>query len=155
MQPISKFLTLDEACKSTTAIRLDIANVPDESAVLNMQALCYVVYDVCCKQFKTKLPITSFFRSVKLNKKIGGSATSQHCKGQAVDIDCDLLPTKKITNADVFNYIRMNCKFDQLIWEFGNKTQPDWVHVSYSLTNNRGQVLIAVKENNKTTYKPY
>jgi hypothetical protein len=90
-----------------------------------------------------------------LNKCIGGSATSQHCQGEAIDIDMDGTPNG-VTNKMVFNYIKDNLEFDQLIYEFGNDTNPDWVHVSYESTGKqRKQVLRAYKEAGKTKYKPY
>jgi zinc D-Ala-D-Ala carboxypeptidase len=155
VEVISKYITIEEACKSTTAIRYGITNVPNEIQVNNMRVLCFSIYDVCCKQFKTKIPVNSFFRSEKLNKKIGGSANSQHTKGQAMDLDCDILGNPKITNSILFHFIKDNLRYDQLIWEFGNKLQPDWVHVSFSIHDNRSQTLVALKENGKTIYKTY
>ena len=81
--------------------------------------------------------------------------TSQHCKGEAIDIDMDGNP-HGLTNADIFNYIKDNLPFDQVIWEFGDAKNPDWVHVSYSSTGKqRKQALRAVKQNGKTIYQPY
>ena len=88
-----------------------------------------------------------------MNKAIGGSKTSQHCKGEAIDIDMD---GTSITNAQIFNYIKDNLNFDQLIWEFGTASNPDWVHVSYNSTGKqRKQILKALKVNGKTSYAPY
>ena len=99
------------------------------------------------------IKVTSFFRSEKLNQAIGGSVSSQHCQGRAIDID-DVYGYK--TNAEMFNYIKNNLDFDNLIWEFGTDDNPDWVHVSYvSNERNRGQVLRAIKENGKTKYLNY
>jgi hypothetical protein len=86
-----------------------------------------------------------------LNAKIGGSSSSQHCKGQAIDIDMDGR-TNGVTNKMVYDYIKDNLKFDQLIWEFGDDTNPDWVHVSYNEGKNRNQKLKAIKSNGKTSY---
>ena len=83
------------------------------------------------------------------------SLTSQHCTGEAIDIDMDGTPNG-VTNKMVFNYIKDNLEFDQLIWEFGTNENPDWVHVSYESTGKqRKQVLKAYKEGGKTHYKPY
>jgi hypothetical protein len=99
--------------------------------------------------------ISSGYRSVELNKCIGGSLTSQHCSGEAIDIDMDGSPSG-VTNKMVFDYIKDNLEFDQLIWEFGTKDNPDWVHVSYESTGRqRKQVLRAVRANGKTTYQNY
>jgi zinc D-Ala-D-Ala carboxypeptidase len=97
--------------------------------------------------------LSSGYRSVALNKAVGGSATSQHSKGEAIDIDMD--GHKGPTNAEVFNYIKENLNFDQLIWEFGSKTSPDWVHVSYKKGGpQRKQILRAVRNSTgKTIYE--
>ena len=88
-----------------------------------------------------------------MNTAIGGSTKSQHCKGQAIDID-DVFGHK--TNYEMFTYIRENLDFDQLIYEFGSNDNPDWVHVSYvSSRENRNRVLRAIRENGKTRYELY
>ena len=97
------------------------------------------------------IAINSFYRSPKLNSAIGGSTSSQHCSGRALDID-DKYGYK--TNAEMFKYIQCNLDYDQMIWEFGDVNNPDWVHVSYvSEDVNRRRCLIAYKENGKTKYK--
>jgi len=96
------------------------------------------------------IKINSFYRSPKLNKAIGGSSKSQHCHGQAIDIDDTY---GKMTNAEMFKFIRENLDYDQMIWEFGNDDNPDWVHVSYvSKQDNRQRCLLAYKNNGKTKY---
>ena len=96
------------------------------------------------------IKINSFFRSVKLNRAIGGSAKSQHCKGQAIDID-DTFGTA--INAVMYRWIKENLDFDQMIWEFGDDKNPNWVHVSYvSEDKNRNRCLKAYKEDGKTKY---
>ena len=105
--------------------------------------------------FRCPIHISSGYRSAELNKCIGGSSTSQHCNGEAIDIDMDGSPNG-VTNKMVFDYIKDNLEFDQLIWEFGTSENPDWVHVSYESTGKqRKQILKAVKANGKTTYEPY
>ena len=94
--------------------------------------------------------INSFFRSVKLNKAIGGSSKSQHCKGQAIDIDDTF---KVVANSDMYDYIKNNLDFDQLIWEFGDDDNPNWVHVSYvSKEDNRNRCLKAYREQGRSKY---
>ena len=94
--------------------------------------------------------VNSFFRGVDLNKSIGGSSDSQHCRGQAIDID-DTFGGK--TNAEMFYYIVNNLKFDQIIWEFGDDNNPDWVHVSYvSEKENRGRAMRSIKVNGRMQY---
>lgn len=149
---IGKYLSLQECIKSDTAIRKAIDNKPQGNEISAMIKLCAWVYDDVCEHFNCKIPVTSFYRSDKLNKAIGGSATSQHCKGEAIDIDCDTL-TSGLTNKIVFNYIKNNLTFDQLIWEFGTDGNPDWVHCSVSFNGQqRMQVLRALKVKNKTIY---
>jgi zinc D-Ala-D-Ala carboxypeptidase len=89
-----------------------------------------------------------------MNKAIAGAASnSQHCKGEALDLDNDAVEYP--TNKDIFNYIKNHLDFDQLIWEFGDNQNPAWVHVSYNKDKNRKQVLRALKVNGKTIYQPY
>lgn len=146
---ISKHISIKEATRSNTAERLGIDNFPDSPTLVNMQALAENVFEPLREHFGHPIYITSFYRSPELNKAIGGSPRSQHCKGQAIDID-DVIGSS--INADFFNYIKDNLEFDQLIWEFGNNDSPNWVHVSYNTDNNRGNILKASKENGKTKY---
>ena len=96
------------------------------------------------------IKINSFYRSPDLNKAIGGSSSSQHCQGRAVDID-DTFGNK--SNAEMFAYIKNNLDFDQIIWEFGDDLNPDWVHMSYvSESENRSRALRATREDGKTKY---
>jgi hypothetical protein len=96
------------------------------------------------------IKINSFFRAPKLNKAIGGSTKSQHCHGQAIDLDDTY---GRATNAEMYNFIKEHLDFDQMIWEFGDDDNPDWVHISYvSADKNRNRCLKAYKENGKTKY---
>ena len=147
---VSDNITYKEALHSNTAKRLGIENVPDEFTFETMQITAEHVFEPVRKHFNEPIYISSFYRCEELNKAIGGSSKSQHCKGEAIDID-DVY--SKATNADFFNYIKNKLEFDQLIWEFGDDTNPDWVHVSYSLGNNRMRILKAIKENGRTKYK--
>jgi hypothetical protein len=149
---ISNYINLEQACKSETAIRKGIENVPNAEQLEAMKVLCEKVYDPLCKTIGRALPVSSFFRSIKLNKAIGGSSTSQHCKGEAVDIDCD---GTSILNKTIFELVKAEFTFDQLIWEFGDDNNPAWVHVSFSKNGNRGSVLKAIKIGGKTKYVNY
>lgn len=146
-------LTLAECIKSDTAIRKSIDNTPTQEHYEAMFLLATKVYDPLCKKLGGKLPISSFYRSPKLNRAIGGASSSQHSKGQAMDIDVDGM--NNITNSVVFNAILNLFDFDQLIWEFGSDKNPAWVHVSYTNKVNRKQVLRASKINGKTVYSTY
>ena len=146
---VSDNITYKEALRSNTAKRLGIENVPDEFTFETMQITAEHVFEPVRKHFNEPIYISSFYRCEELNKAIGGSSKSQHCKGEAIDID-DVY--SKATNADFFNYIKDKLEFDQLIWEFGDDESPDWVHVSYNLGNNRMRILKAIKENGRTKY---
>lgn len=146
---ISEHITYKEATASNKAKQLGISNTPNEKELRAMKLLADKVFEPLRKWYGKPIQITSFFRSAKINKAIGGSATSQHSLGQAVDIDT------VSDNRKLFDYIKDNLPFDQLIWEYGNDSAPDWVHVSYSETRNRKQVLRAVRNGGKTVYLPY
>ena len=148
MDKISDHITLSEGINSYTAKRMGIKNIPNEYQITNMYILAHKVFEPLRKWVKGPIKINSFFRSIELNEAIGGSSTSQHCEGRAMDID-DTYGCK--TNSEMFNYIKEKLDFDQLIWEFGDDEEPDWIHVSYCSTDeNRKRCLKAYKENGKT-----
>jgi|TARA_R110000822_G_scaffold17244_3_gene58254 zinc D-Ala-D-Ala carboxypeptidase len=147
---LSNNLELVEVTRSETAKRKGIINEPTSEHLTNLKELANKVFQPIREHFKVPIFISSGYRSEALNKSIGGSSSSQHCKGEAIDIDLDG-SSSGVTNADVFNFIKSNLDFDQLIWEFGTANSPDWVHVSYSIKN-RKQILKAVKINGKTSY---
>ena len=146
---ISDHISMKEAVRSNTAKRLGIENFPDNQALVNMQTLAEKVFEPLRNHFAEPIYISSFYRSPELNKAIGGSTKSQHCHGEAIDID-DVY--SKAKNSDFFDYIKYNLEFDQLIWEFGDDNNPDWVHVSYKEGSNRKRILKAIKQNGKTVY---
>lgn len=150
---LSKYITLAEATKSQTATRLGIDNAPTAEHLDNMKHVAENVFDRVRENFKKPIAVTSFYRSPQLNKAIGGSTTSQHCNGSAIDMDGDVLGGVK--NSEIFKYIKDNLTFDQLIWEFGNSAEPDWVHVSLVNGINRRKVTVAYRDGGKTMYKPY
>jgi len=151
MDKISDHITLSEGINSYTAKRMGIKNTPNEYQITNMYILAHKVFEPLRKWVGGPIKINSFFRSIELNEAIGGSSTSQHCEGRAMDID-DTYGCK--TNSEMFNYIKEKLDFDQLIWEFGDDEEPDWIHVSYcSSDENRKRCLKAYKENGKTKYK--
>ena len=148
---ISKHISNKEGVYSRTAIRLDIDNVPTKKHLANMVELAENIFEPLRAYVGGPIKINSFYRSPELNKAIGGSAKSQHCQGQAIDIDDTF---GRMTNAEMYDFIKEHLDFDQMIWEFGNNNNPDWVHVSYvSPEQNRNRCLQAYKENNKTKYK--
>ena len=153
MSKLSKYTTLQEVIKSNMASVLQIQNIPNAEQVANLKLVCTEIFDKVREHFGKPIGITSGFRSPELNKRIGGSKSSQHLEGKALDIDGDLLGG--VCNKDIFEFIKNNCIFDQLIWEFGTENAPDWVHVSYNKGVNRKQILRATKSGGKTIYKPY
>lgn len=150
---LSKNLSLAEVIRSETAKRRGLSNMPTEEHIENFKKLAENVFQPIRDHFGVPIHISSGYRSAALNKAIKGSSTSQHCSGEAIDIDMD---GTTITNAAIFNYIKDNLEFDQLIWEFGTDANPDWVHVSYESTGKqRKQILKAKKAGGKTTYVPF
>ena len=151
MKNISEHISYREGTFSVTAKRLGIENEPDEKQLENMRLLAEKIFEPLRKYVGKPIKINSFFRSPDLNKAIGGSSKSQHCRGQAIDID-DTYGNMK--NYGMYNFIKENLDFDQMIWEFGDDENPDWVHVSYvSEEENRNRCLKAVRENSRTVYK--
>jgi hypothetical protein len=156
MEKVSKYVSLKEVTRSNTALRKGIDNTPTFEQLERIKTLAEAVFDPLREWVGGAVKINSGFRSGALNMAIGGSSTSQHCanNGAAFDID-DTFGHK--TNAEMFNYIKDNLDFDQMIWEFGTDENPDWVHVSYvSSKANRKQILRAKKNSkNKTYYEVY
>jgi hypothetical protein len=151
MTQISKHLTLEELTYSATAIKLGIVNVPNQLQTENLKTLALKVFEPVREHFGVPIHISSGYRIMNLNQALNGSITSQHCKGEAIDID---MKGDKVSNAQIFHWIKDNLKYDQLIWEFGDKKNPDWVHVSYT-KENRQQTLRAIKVNGKTRYEKF
>ena len=148
---LSTNLSLSEVIRSESAKRNGISNMPTPEHIENFKLLAEKIFEPIREHFGVPIRISSGYRSKELNAKIGGSSSSQHCKGQAIDIDND---GTSITNKQIFDYIKDNLPFDQLIWEFGNEDNCDWVHVSY-VPNGRKQILKAFKMNGATKYFPY
>ncbi len=149
---LSNNLSLAEVIKSGTAKRLGINNEPTIEHMENLKALALNIFQPLRDNFKIPIAVTSGYRSEELNKAIRGSLKSQHCKGEALDIDAQVFGG--VSNAKVFAYISDNLTFDQLIWEFGDNTEPDWVHVSYKKEGvNRNEKLIAYRKDGKVRYK--
>ena len=147
---ISKHISYKEAVYSRTATRLDIDNDPDDMEVYRMSLIAEEVFEPLRAWVGGPIKINSFFRSPELNTAIGGSTKSQHCQGQAIDLDDTF---GRATNAEMYDFIKEHLDFDQMIWEFGDDDNPDWVHVSYvSSDKNRNRCLKAYKENGRTKY---
>ena len=148
---ISKHISYKEGVHSNTATRKGIKNVPNETQLASMKTLAKKVFEPLRTHFDEPIRINSFFRSSVLNTRIGGSKTSQHCKGEAVDMDA----LGGITNKQLFDYIKDNLDFDQLIGE-GRESNGDykWIHVSYTDKRpNRNIVMEADFSSGKVKYK--
>ena len=147
---ISEHISYKEGVYSRTATRLNIDNKPNDDQMQNMCLIAEEVFEPLRVWVGGPIKINSFFRSPELNKAIGGSTKSQHCHGQAIDLDDTF---GRATNAEMYEFIRKYLDFDQMIWEFGDDDNPSWVHISYvSEDKNRNRCLKAYKENGKTKY---
>lgn len=148
MSKLSTNVSEAEFIKSNTASARGIDNsfVSDEHRN-NAKLLCEKVFQPLRAFIGKPIKISSGYRSPKLNKAVGGSSTSQHCYGQAMDIDS----SEAGMNKKYFDYIKDNLDFDQLINEFDYS----WIHVSYKSSGNRKQILRAVKKNGKTVYEAW
>jgi len=140
MTQLSVNFSLLELTSSETAARKGIDNTPSVEVISNLKYLCDNVLQPLRVRYGKTINISSGYRSPKLNKAIGGSMTSDHCIGCAADITVPKDDFKR-----VFEMIRNHLPYDQLIWEMGDDTAPQWIHVSYRVKGNRGQVLRASK----------
>jgi zinc D-Ala-D-Ala carboxypeptidase len=157
---ISTNLSVEEVSKSLTATRKGIDNTPKGDHLNNLISIAQNIFQPIRNHFGAPIFVSSGYRSEALNKAIGGAhkiikgkyvATSQHCNGEALDLDNDAVG--KPSNAEIFYFIYDNLDFDQLIWEFGDSKNPDWVHVSYSSDgNNRKSTLVAERQGKSTVY---
>ena len=147
---ISKHVSYKEATHSATALRRNLDNTPNKEQLQCMKDIAENLFEPLRKWVGGPIKINSFFRGEPVNKAIGGSTRPQHMKGQAMDID-DTFGYK--TNAEMYYYIKDNLDFDQMIWEFGDDKNPNWVHISYVTHRpNRKKLTIAYKENGRTKY---
>ena len=150
MDKISKHISYKEGVYSRTAERLGLKNDPSDDHLANMKIIAEKVFEPLRIHVGGPIKINSFYRGPELNKAIGGSSKSQHCHGQAIDIDDTY---GNASNAEMYNWIKANLDYDQMIWEFGTDENPNWVHISYvSPESNRNRCLKAYKDNGKTKY---
>ena len=146
---ISEHISFKEATYSQTASKLKIKNVPTESHIKTMKVTAEKVFQPLREWAEHPIRINSFYRSADLCEAIKSSRTSQHTKGQAIDLST----MGEKTNAELFNYIKDNLDFDQLIWEFGSDDEPKWIHVSYvSKKANRNRILRAKYKGSSVYY---
>ena len=136
MKKISKHISYKEAVRSDYAKKHKIENEPNDEQLENMKLIAKEVFEPLRKWVGGPIKVNSFFRSEDLNTGIGGSKTSSHLKGQAIDLTTMGLKTNK----QIFDYIKDNLEYDQLIWEYG-RVNPKWIHVSFNPVKNRKQAF--------------
>lgn len=147
---ISKHVSYKEGTFSQTATRRDIDNTPTPEVLERMKTLAENVFEPLRAYVGGPIKINSFYRSINLNVAIGGAKSSQHTRGEAIDIDDTF---GHMSNKEMFEFIKDELDFDQLIWEFGDDSNPAWIHVSYvSQENNRRRILKAKKQQGSTIY---
>jgi hypothetical protein len=146
---LTKNFTLHEMTKSETALRHDLDNTPSQDVISNLQALAVNVLQPIRDHYGKGVKVSSGFRHPEVNARVGGSRTSDHCRGMAADIE---IPG--VSNAELAEWIKANLPFTQVILEFYTQGIPDsgWVHVSYDPANLKKQALTAVKQDGKTVY---
>lgn len=149
---LSKNLDLSEVTRSESAKRHGISNQPTPEHIENFKLLAEKIFEPIREHFNVPIRISSGYRSKDLNAKIGGSKTSDHCFGYAIDIDND---GTSITNNEIFYFIKDNLKWKQLIFEFPVNGKASWIHVSYQASNLKNEILIAKKLYGKTVYIHY
>ena len=147
MPKISEHLELAELVRSESAKRLGVSNMPTEEHLANLKILAEKVFEPIRNNFRCPIYISSGYRSHSLNNAIGGVKGSHHLKGMAIDIDMDGTDNG-ITNKDIFDYIKNNLTFTQVIDEYNYS----WIHVSYDENNLKKEILKATKQNGRTTY---
>lgn len=149
---LSEHLDLSEIIRSESAKRNGISNMPTPEHIENLKALAEKIFEPIRNYFKVPIRVSSGYRSKELNAKVGGSKTSDHCFGYAIDLDAD---GTSITNNEIFHFIKDNLKFKQLIFEFPVNGQASWIHISYQTSNLKNEILIAKKLYEKTVYINY
>jgi zinc D-Ala-D-Ala carboxypeptidase len=141
MENISKHITFKEATFSATAQRLGLKNEPTDQHLKAMKLVAEKCFEPLREWYGKPLKINSFYRGKDLNRAVKGSLSSQHCKGEAIDIDAG----SNAENKKIHDWIKNNLEFDQLLWEYGNSAGPDWVHVSFTDKKKNRKQLVVIK----------
>jgi len=149
---LSNNLELSEVIRSESAKRNGISNMPTAEHIENLKELAERIFQPIRNYFKVPIRVSSGYRSKELNAKVGGSKTSDHSFGRAIDIDMD---GTSITNNQIFHFIKDNLRFKQLIYEFPVNGNASWIHVSYDKNNLKNEILVAKKLYGKTVYIKY
>jgi len=135
---ISEHITIEEATHSATADRFGIKNEPTSDILNNMVLVAIKCFEPLRLWYNKPIKVDSFYRCQELNSKVGGAKNSQHVDGKAIDMNAG----SKEENGKLFNWCKDNLEYDQLIWEYGDDSGPDWVHISFNLSHNRKQIVI-------------
>ena len=152
---LSKNLWLSEVIKSNTATRKGIDNSPTDLHIANLKYLAEKIFQPIREHFGCPIFVSSGYRSKALNEAIGGSQRSFHSHGMALDLDMDN-KASKISNTDIFNFIKDNLEYTELIWEFGDEDKPDWVHVAIAKgRENEKNAKVAYREDGKAKYMKF
>lgn len=146
---LTKNFSLAELTKSQSATRLGLDNTPGETEIANLKRLCEEVLQPVRDHFGKPVVVSSGYRSPQVNAAIGGSRTSEHCKGMAADIEIHGVP-----NPELAQWIHDNLRYRQLILEFYTQGEPNsgWVHVSFNPVDLKKQDLTAARQDGKTVY---
>jgi len=148
---LTKNFHLSEFTKSNTATRHGIKNNPTGEHISNLQLLCENILQPLRDHLNSPIRITSGYRGKELNDLVNGSSSSDHCHGKAGDLEFWIDGKEK--NSVIFHAIKsLDLSFKQMIWEFGDEDQPNWIHISYCKDNAKKQILKAVKLEGKTQY---
>lgn len=137
MNNISKHISYTEAVYSFKASQKGLINVPNDEQLANMKLVAEMCFEPIRLWWNRPLKINSFFRSPEVNKAVNGSPTSDHMKGHSIDFTAG----NREDNLKIFNFVKENLIFDQVIAENGNSDGPDWIHISYRKSGNRNQAL--------------
>ena len=137
MRMISKHISYSEGTHSDTAKAKGISNTPNEVQLAAMKLVAEKCFEPLREWYGKPIKINSFYRSHELNKAVKGSKTSDHVKGMAIDLDAG----SNAENLKLFNWLKDNVEYKQLIYEYGDKSGPEWVHISYDPKDLRTQLL--------------
>jgi len=152
---LSEHVTLAEVTKNNTASKYGIDNTPTPEHTENLKLVLNNIFEkVRAGLGNNPIYISCGYRGAAVNAKTKeASKTSYHCFGKALDLDADVFG--KVTNKQIFDYVRANCEYAELIWEYGTTSQPDWVHVAFDKGKNVKETLRCMSVNGKPKYIPF
>lgn len=155
MEPISPHISYKEATRCEIAKRMGWKNDPDSEQLKRIKTLAEKVFEPIRKYFGIPIFIWSMFRTKQVNEAINGAKNSQHMANNGAAIDIDAQVYGVLTNKRIFDYVRKNLEFDQLIGEGISDGDFDWIHVSYNEGKNRKEILTMISIDGKPTYQKF